>query len=77
MSIYTENGYASREEYLDLLRIDYGSDIVNRLISKYPPSEDFGQLIIALEEYDTEPEYDEEEEEEEEEDEDDFYDDEF
>lgn len=62
MSIYTENGYSSREEYLDLLRLDYGSDNVNRLISEFPPSEDFGQLILALEEYDSAEEEEEEEE---------------
>lgn len=52
MNIYAENGYSSREEYLNLLRLDYGQELVDRLIEKFPPSEDFGQLIMALEEFD-------------------------
>jgi hypothetical protein len=52
MSIYTENGYASREEYLNLLREDYGEQLVNTFIPRYQPSEDFGGLIHAItEEY--------------------------
>jgi hypothetical protein len=49
MSIYTENGYANRKEYLNELREDYGSDLVNTLISVLPASEDFDGLVTALE----------------------------
>jgi hypothetical protein len=49
MSIYTENGYSSREDYLNSLREDYGTDIVNTLITILPPSEDFDGLITSLE----------------------------
>ena len=49
MSIYTENGYANRKEYLDELREEYGSDMVNTLITVLPASEDFDGLVTALE----------------------------
>ena len=49
MSIYTENGYANRKEYLNELREEYGSDMVNTLISVLPASEDFDGLVTALE----------------------------
>lgn len=74
MSIYTENGYSSREEYLELLREDYGTNLVNTFISKFPPSEDFAGLINALDEAYYNPVFEEEDEEDEwdiEEDEDD------
>lgn len=52
MSIYEENGYANRREYLDALAEDYGlekSDV--RLVaSLLGPSEDFDGLISSLEE---------------------------
>jgi hypothetical protein len=48
MSIYTENGYESRTEYLNELREDYG-DLVDILIGVLPSSEDFDGLVIALE----------------------------
>jgi len=48
MSIYTENGYANRKEYLNELREEYG-DLVNILTSVLPSSEDFDGLVIALE----------------------------
>jgi hypothetical protein len=73
MSIYTDNGYSSREEYLNLLREDYGEKLVNSFLAVYPPSEDFTGLLFALENADCdepededEEEYDEEEEYEEE-----------
>lgn len=67
MSIYTDNGYSSREEYLDALREDYGVHLVNRLLPRFKPSQDFDDLVIALEDshYNTEEEEPEEEEEEE------------
>jgi hypothetical protein len=48
MSIYTENGYANRTEYLNELREEYG-DLVNILTSVLPSSEDFDGLVTALE----------------------------
>jgi hypothetical protein len=64
MSIYTENGYSSREEYLNLLREDYGANLVNTFVSLYNPSEDFGGLIRDITDayYGEEDEEDEEEE---------------
>lgn len=48
MSIYSENGYASREDYLNSLREDYGG-LVDYMITILPPSEDFDGLITSLE----------------------------
>ena len=48
MSIYTDNGYANRKEYLNELREEYG-EIVNILTSVLPASEDFDGLITSLE----------------------------
>ena len=48
MSIYTNNGYANRKEYLNELREEYG-DLVNILIGVLPSSEDFDGLVTALE----------------------------
>jgi hypothetical protein len=48
MSIYTDNGYANRKEYLNELREEYG-DLVNILIGVLPSSEDFDGLLTALE----------------------------
>jgi len=62
MSIYTDNGYSSREEYLNLLREDYGENLVDSLLKTYPPSEDFSGLILALENHEDEEEDEEEEE---------------
>jgi hypothetical protein len=48
MSIYVENGYANRTEYLNELREEYGG-LVDLLIGVLPSSEDFDGLVIALE----------------------------
>jgi hypothetical protein len=48
LTIYEQNGYRSREDYLDALREDYG-EAVDILISVLPASEDFDGLITALE----------------------------
>ena len=48
MSIYTNNGYANRKEYLNELREEYG-ELINILTSVLPPSEDFDGLVTALE----------------------------
>ena len=47
MSIYTDNGYADRKEYLDSLREEYG-ELVDILISVLPASEDFDGLVTEL-----------------------------
>lgn len=48
MSIYTDNGFANRKEYLDSLREEYG-ELVDVLTSVLPASEDFDGLITELE----------------------------
>jgi len=48
MSIYTNNGYANRKEYLNELREEYG-DLVDILTGVLPESEDFDALITELE----------------------------
>ena len=48
MSIYTDNGFANRQEYLDSLREEYG-ELVDVLTSVLPASEDFDALITELE----------------------------
>ena len=48
MSVYTDNGYADRKEYLDELREEYG-DLVDILTGILPSSEDFDGLVTALE----------------------------
>jgi hypothetical protein len=48
MTIYEQNGYRSREDYLDSLREDYG-EAVDILTSVLPASEDFDGLITSLE----------------------------
>ena len=47
MSIYTDNGYANRAEYLQELREEYGS-LVDILVGVLPASEDFDGLISEL-----------------------------
>ena len=51
MSIYTDNGYADREEYLDELREEYSEEAVDALITVLPASEDFDGLVTSLEDY--------------------------
>jgi hypothetical protein len=48
MSVYTENGYTDRADYLDSLREEYGG-LVDVLITVLPPSEDFDGLVTGLE----------------------------
>jgi hypothetical protein len=48
LTIYEQNGYRNREDYLDALREDYG-EAVDILTSVLPPSEDFDGLITSLE----------------------------
>jgi hypothetical protein len=48
MTVYTDNGYADRAEYLDSLRDEYGP-LVDILITVLPASEDFDGLVTELE----------------------------
>lgn len=48
MTVYTDNGYANRKEYLDELREEYG-ELVDYLIGVLPASEDFDGLVTELE----------------------------
>jgi hypothetical protein len=57
MSIYTDNGYTNRTEYLNELREDYGQ-LVDILTSVLPASEDFDGLLTALEDAMDSGEYD-------------------
>lgn len=57
MTIYTDNGYTNRKEYLNELREEYG-ELVNILTTVLPASEDFDGLISALEDAMDSGEYD-------------------
>jgi hypothetical protein len=57
MSVYTDNGYTNRKEYLNELREEYGG-LVDILTSVLPSSEDFDGLLIALEDAMDSGEYD-------------------
>ena len=50
MSIYTDNGYESRRDYLEALADDFGHSFktVAMLASLLGPSEDFDGLVTAL-----------------------------
>lgn len=52
-SVYQENGYENRSEYLKSLAQDYGVSYgdVCTIASMYGPSEDFDGLIVALEDH--------------------------
>ena len=54
MSIYTDEGYKNRRDYLEQLADDFGVDpmIVFQFASILGSSEDFDGLILALEDYD-------------------------
>lgn len=51
MSVYTDNGYANRQEYLLSLAEDYGVDYTDvvAVAGILGPSEDFDGLLSALE----------------------------
>jgi hypothetical protein len=57
MTVYTDNGYTNRKEYLNELREEYGT-LVDILTSVLPASEDFDGLITALEDAMDSGEYD-------------------
>jgi hypothetical protein len=51
MSIYTEEGYKNRRDYLDTLAAEHGlpTATVYALAGILGPSEDFDGLVVALE----------------------------
>jgi hypothetical protein len=51
MSIYTDNGYESRRDYLTQLAEDYGVDIdtVLMMASMLGPNDDFDGLVTHIE----------------------------
>lgn len=51
MSIYTEQGYKDRAEYLADLCEEYPRSIVYALADLFGPNEDFDGLVTALEDY--------------------------
>jgi len=53
MTIYEENGFTSRKEYLQSLAEDYDMDYedVEMLAATLGATEDFDGLLIALEDY--------------------------
>jgi hypothetical protein len=50
-NVYQMHGYENRAEYLDNLRDEYGSFIVDTLITVLPEEEDFDGLVTSLEDY--------------------------
>lgn len=53
MNIYQENGYNSRDDYLECLADDFGVDLdaVKALADLLGPDEDFDGLVSTLEDY--------------------------
>lgn len=52
MSVYRQNGYNDREDYLSCIAEDYGLDLedeVRPLAQLLGPDEDFDGLVTALE----------------------------
>ena len=54
MDAYTENGYASRRDYLDTLAEDFDidRDTVYMMADLLGPTEDFDGLVTSLEDLD-------------------------
>jgi hypothetical protein len=50
-TVYQQNGYKDREQYLNNLREEYGWEIVDALTDALPESEDFDGLITELNDY--------------------------
>ena len=48
-NIWLNNGYSSREDYLNELREQYGAEKVNLCLTFLPPEEDFDGLVATLE----------------------------
>jgi hypothetical protein len=55
MSIYTDNGYENRKDYLENLADDLGLelDMVMTMADLLGPNEDFDGLVTSLEDYST------------------------
>jgi len=53
MSVYTENGYENRNDYLNSLAEEYGvpTDIVYAAAGLLGPSEDFDGLVTTIQDY--------------------------
>ena len=51
MSIYKENGFENRRDYLESLCEEYDRDTVYALASILGSSEDFDGLVTSLEDY--------------------------
>ena len=51
MSVYKENGYKDRADYLKSLTEEYNPDMVYMLADALGPTEDFDALITELEDY--------------------------
>lgn len=50
-SIYQQNGFADRKEYLVSLADEYGEHVVYLLADLLGPNEDFDGLVSELEDY--------------------------
>lgn len=52
-NVYVQNGYKSRDDYLNCLADDFGVDIdtVKSLADMLGPNEDFDGLVTSLEDY--------------------------
>ena len=48
-SVYQAHGFANRDEYIQSLCEDYGTELVMAMQSIMPESEDFDGLIVELE----------------------------
>jgi len=53
MSVYTENGFKNRQDYLNSLAEDYGEKVFF-MADVLGPSEDFDGLVTSLEDMDYE-----------------------
>lgn len=51
MTVYQQNGFKDREEYLEHLKQNYDSDLVIALSDLLGESEDFDGLVTALSDY--------------------------
>lgn len=53
MSVYQENGYTNRKDYLNSLAEDFGVplSVVRELAGVLGPDEDFDGLVTELEDY--------------------------
>lgn len=49
MSVYTDNGYEGRKDYLEGLCEEYDRDKVYALAALLGPDEDFDGLVVTLE----------------------------